>query len=357
MLLVLLMVAPALAAEPEQTALFSSGQDGYHTYRIPALIVSKKGTLLAFCEGRKNGRGDAGDIDLLLRRSFDNGRTWTKTQVVWDDAANTCGNPCPVVDQKTGAISLLLTHNIGSDSQAMIEKGTSKGTRTVWLARSEDDGASWTKPIEITQGLRKPNWTWYATGPGVGIQLKSGRLVVPCDHYLAGSRAQYAHVILSDDAGKTWKLGGIVGPKCNESQIVELDNGNLMLNIRSYRGNNRRLVALSKDGGETFGELLEDKTLIEPVCQASIVRYPGAKGGLLFSNPASTKREKMTIRLSRDEGKTWPLATLLHAGPAAYSCLAALPDGAIGCLYERGDKHAYENITFAKLPRDFLAAG
>lgn len=353
-LAVFLSAALVQAADPEQIPLFVPGEGGYHTYRIPALIVSKKGTLLAFCEGRKNGRSDTGDIDLLLKRSFDGGKTWTKTQIVWDDADNTCGNPCPVIDAKTGAVVLLLTHNLGSDTQRMIEAGTSKGTRTAWVSRSADDGATWSKPTDITKQVKKSDWTWYATGPGVGIQLKSGRLVVPCDHYRAGTKAQYAHVILSDDAGKTWNLGGIVGPKCNESQIVELDDGSVMLNIRSYRGTNRRLVALSKDGGVTFGDLVEDKALIEPVCQASILRLPGEKGGILFSNPASTQREKMTVRLSRDQGKTWAHAKTLHEGPAAYSCLAALADGNIGCLYERGPKNAYETITFARFSLSWL---
>jgi sialidase-1 len=355
-MLACLLTLSLIVSEPEQTPIFAAGEGGYHTYRIPALIVTKKGTLLAFCEGRKNGRGDAGKIDLLLKRSFDHGKTWTKTQVVWEDGDNTCGNPCPVVDAKTGAIVLLLTHNLGSDTQKMIEQRTAKGSRTVWLSRSEDDGATWSKPAEITKDVKKADWTWYATGPGVGIQLKSGRLVVPCDHYRAGSRDQYAHVIVSDDAGKTWKLGGMVGPKCNECQIVQLDKGSLMLNIRSYRGNNRRLIAISQDGGETFGELVEDQTLIEPVCQASILRLPGERGGILFANPASKKRENMTVRLSRDQGKTWPLSRVVHAGPSAYSCLAVLGDGSIGCLYERGDKHAYETITFARFSRDWLAS-
>src|SRR5262249_49673592 len=159
---------------------------------------------------------------------------------------------------------------------------------------------------------------------------------------------------------------GVVGPNCNECQAVELPDGSVMLNMRSYRGNNRRLVAISKDGGETFAEPVADETLVEPGCQASIVRLPalspdapGAPGtglsqekaGILFSNPASTKREKMTVRLSRDGGKTWPHAKELHAGPAAYSCLTVLPDGEIGCLYERGDKNPYETITFARFAR------
>lgn len=341
-------------AEPEQTPIFISGQSGYHTYRIPSLIVTKLGTLLAFCEGRKKNSSDAGEIDLLLKRSLDGGKTWTKAQIVWHDGDNTCGNPCPVVERDSGVVWLLMTHNLGADSEAQILDGRSKGTRTVWVTRSSDDGVTWSKPADITKNVKAPHWTWYATGPGVGIQTKSGRLVIPCDHYIAGSKAQQSHVIFSDDKGKTWRLGGAVGPQCDESQVVELADGSLMLNIRSYRGHHRRLVTISKDGGETWSKLVEDDALIEPVCQASITRHRGDKGGLLFSNPASQKRERMTVRLSQDEGKTWPVARLLHPGPAAYSCLAVLPNDDIGCLYERGDKRAYETITFARFSLDWL---
>lgn len=348
----LALSAAGRTAEVKQVPVFVSGQDGYHTYRIPALLVTKKGTLLAFCEGRKNSSSDTGHIDLLLQRSFDGGQTWVKRQLVWNDGGNTCGNPCPVQDARTGTIWLLLTHNLGSDTEEQILNGTSKGTRTVWVSKSDDEGATWSQPVEITQDVKRPDWTWYATGPGIGIQLPSGRLVVPCDHQVAGTRVQQANVIFSDDAGKSWKLGGVVGPKCDEAQVVELRDGRVMLNIRSYRGNHRRLVALSKDGGLTFSELHEDAHLIEPVCQGSILRYPGAQGGILFSNPASTKRERMTVRLSRDEGCSWPLSRVLHDGPSAYSCLGVLPDGTIACLYERGERSAYETITLARFTID-----
>lgn len=352
--LLLPIVASVDTAEPTQTPVFVSGQGGYHTYRIPAAIVTPNGTLLAFCEGRKSGRGDAGDIDLILKRSTDGGKTWGQMQVVWDDAANTCGNPCPVVDAKTGTIWLLMTHNLGTDTEAAIVAGKSKAGRTVWVTRSTDDGATWVKPVEITKDVTKPGWTWYATGPGVGIQLKSGRLLIPCDSKSDGGKVRESHVIFSDDGGKSWKLGGVVGPDCNECQAVELVDGSVMLNMRTYRADNRRLVAISTDGGETFTKPAADQALVEPVCQASILRLPGETGGILFSNPASTKREKLTVRLSRDEGKTWRYAKLLHAGPAAYSCLTVLPNGDIGCLYERGDKHPYETITFARFSRDWL---
>lgn len=343
------------AAEPDQVALFVAGERGYHTYRIPSLIATGRGTVLAFCEGRKTGSGDTGDIDLLLRRSRDGGKTWEPSRVIWDDGPNTCGNPCPVIDSKSGTICLLLTHNLGSDTQLMIEDRKSRGARTVWVMRSRDDGVTWDPPVEITASVKRPEWTWYATGPGVGIQLRSGRLVVPCDNTVAGTKTQQSLVILSDDGGQTWKLGGVVGPKCDESQVVELADGRLMLNIRSYHGDYRRRVALSEDGGQTFADPVKDETLIEPVCQASILRLPGRDGGLLFSNPASVKRERMTVRLSRDDGKSWPDARILHEGPAAYSCLAMLPDGTIGCLYERGQKGPYETITLARFPLAWLA--
>jgi sialidase-1 len=339
---------------PEQQALFQSGAGDYHTYRIPSLLVTTRGALLAFCEGRKKGRGDSGDVDLLLRRSADGGRTWDKARVVWDDGDNTCGNPCPVVDRRTGTVWLLMTHNLGADTEARILDGTSKGTRTVWVTKSDDDGKTWGRPVEITRDVKRPDWTWYATGPGVGIQTRTGRLVIPCDNCVKGTRVRQSHVITSDDGGKTWKLGGVVGPQCNESQVAERTDGALLLTMRSYRGTNRRLVAVSKDGGDTFSRPEEDAALIDPVCQASLVRGPGEKGGLLFSNPASTRRERLTVRLSTDDGKKWPHARVLHPGPAAYSCLAVMPDGTIACLYERGDRGPYETLTLARFSRDWL---
>lgn len=352
---------PAVAAGPAKVDIFVSGTEGYHTFRIPSVIVSTKGTVLAFCEGRKKSRSDTGDIDLVLKRSDDGGKTWGPLQVVWDDGDNTCGNPCPVVDRSTGTIWLPLTHNLGQDKESQIVDGTSKGTRTAWITRSEDDGVTWAKPIEITTTTKDPKWSWYATGPGVGIQTRDGRLVIPCDNKADKGKTRQSHVIYSDDHGKTWKLGGIVGPSCNESQIVELADGSLMLNMRTYQANNRRLVAISKDGGITWTTPSEDQTLIEPVCQGSILRYTDEKTGgkkrLLFANPASTKREKMTVRLSYDEGSTWPIGRLLHEGPAAYCCLTVLPDRAIGCLYECGDKSAYDRITFARFDLDWLSEG
>jgi sialidase-1 len=348
---------PAAGADVDEQTIFQAGEGGYHTYRIPSLIATRGGVVLAFGEGRKAGRGDAGNIDLVLRRSNDGGKTWGRTQVVWDDGNNTCGNPCPVVDRTTGTIWLLMTHNLGEDTEAKIVSGKSRGSRTVWITKSTDDGVTWDKPVEITNDVKKPEWTWYATGPGVGIQLKSGRLLVPCDNKADGGKLRQSHVIYSDDAGKSWTIGGVVGPGCNESQAIERTDGSVMLNMRSYERNKLRLVATSADGGQTFTRPIEDPALIEPVCQGSMVRAPGEEGGVLFSNPASAKRERLTVRLSTDDAKTWPHARVLFEGPAAYSCLAVLPDGSIGCLYERGAKSPYERIVLARFSREWVAAG
>lgn len=352
---------------PEQTELFVSGTDGYHTYRIPSLIVTKKGTALAFCEGRKNSRSDSGDIDLLVKRSTDSGRTWSRQQIVWDDGPNTCGNPCPVVDEDTGIIWLLMTHNLGVDDESEIVAGTSKGTRTLWITHSSDDGLTWAGPTEITEAVKKPAWTWYATGPGVGIQLchpsHRGRLVVPCDHKTRGDEVgYYSHIIYSDDHGKTWSLGGVTENGVNECQAIERADGSLLLNMRRSATNKAlcRASATSTDGGMTWSKLSYDTTLVSPRCQASLLRYTPSdvtgKSVVLFSNPADTsQRIKMTVRLSYDDGRTWRVAKLLHAGPSAYSCLTVLPDKTIGCLYERGDNHPYETITFARFSLQWLA--
>ncbi|MBI1896760.1 MAG: exo-alpha-sialidase [Acidobacteria bacterium] len=360
-LLSLLTFTSVQGAEPRlsQIEVFRSGENGYHTYRIPALITTKKGTLLAFCEGRRNSSSDTGDIDLLLKRSFDNGQSWTEAQVIADFGGDTIGNPAPVVERKTGTIVLLLTRNPGEMKEHQIVDSADESTRTVWISRSTDDGASWSPAEEITSSVKRPDWTWYATGPGNGIQLRSGRLVIPCDHNRQGTRARHSHVIYSEDGGRSWKIGGSAEEKTNESAVVELRDGSLLLNMRSYHGQNRRAIAHSRDGGLTWSSVQLDQALIEPVCQASLITAvpPGKRsdGRLLFSNPAGVRRVRMTVRLSYDDGKSWPVAKVVHEGPSAYSSLAVLRDRTIGLLYERGEASAYERITFARFSLQWLA--
>lgn len=352
--LILSAGAPAFGARPfiKQSVVYAAKEDGYFTHRIPALIVTSKGTLLAFCEARSGSGADSAPTDVVLRRSSDNGKTWTAAQVVAHFPDATVGNPAPVEDRKTGVVWLLLTSNPAGLAEKEIESGSARGSRTVWITRSNDDGLHWASAKEITGSVKKPNWTWYATGPGNGIQLTDGRLVVPCDHKVAETQALYSHVIYSEDDGKSWKIGGSAGPETNESAVVQLPDSSLMLNMRSYAGQHERAVALSHDGGLTWSSLRLDPALIEPICEASLISNT-FKGGaertyLLFANPSDKEhRDRMTVRLSDDEGKTWPVSRLVYSGPSAYSSLAVLKDGTIGLLYERGEPSGYQGIEFA----------
>lgn len=354
--LLLLFGLPAAAEEqPAVVSVWTSGEGGYHTYRIPSVIVAPNGDLLAFCEGRRNSSGDHGNLDLLQKRSTDGGATWSEQVVVYEEGGEretTIGNPCPVVDQSTGVIWMPFTRD----------------NDDVFVASSDDSGATWSAPVEITESVKPPAWGWYATGPGVGIQLKSGphagRLVIPCDHrcpeYDCGS-----HVIYSDDHGSTWQLSpDVIQPGANECQVVELADGRLMLNARmeSSRRTGQRGLSFSDDGGQTWSPLSQESGLADPVVQASLIVFEPTPGGrvLLFSNPdvpqtvERGKRINLTIQVSRDEGQTWTSKRVLHPGPSAYSCLMALPNGNVGCLYEAGDKSAYETIRFASIPKDWL---
>jgi sialidase-1 len=366
----IVLLPPPANAAPDQADIFIAGQDGYNTYRIPAVIRAQDGTLLAFCEGRKNNASDRGDIDLVLKRSTDAGRSWGRLQVVWDDSGNTCGNPCPVVDETTGTIWLFGTHNLGEDHETDIINKRAKGTRTPWLMRSDDHGVTWSRPVPMAATLKDPSWGWYATGPGIGIQIKhgpnAGRMIIPCDHSyddpggnLRDGPYEYgSHVIYSDDHGREWKLGGVVRPKMNECQVVELTNpgGALLINMRSYLEDRCRAEALSKDGGLIWTPPQPQPALIEPRAQASLIRHRWPSGDspgiLLFSNPADrSHRVRMTVRASLDDGKTWPHAFLLHEHFSAYSSLVSLSETEIGCLYERGEgvqRRSYERITFAR---------
>lgn len=361
------LFAQTLYAQTDDITLFKSGEKGYQNYRIPAIIKTKTGTLLAFCEGRVKP-GDAGDIDLLYRRSTDNGKTWSEQKMIWNDGGNTCGNPCPVVDEQTGTIWLLMTRNPGDAIESEIVKYKVRDARTVWVCKSVDDGQTWSSPEEITRTTKDTSWGWYATGPGVGIQIKhgphKGRLVIPCDHSytdpkgnLRGGQYEYgSHVIYSDDHGKNWQLGGTIRPKVNECQVVEVADGNgtLIMNMRSYFGRQCRTQAISYDGGISWTRPKDVSQLVEPVCQAGFIRYSWPdkknKSCLLFLNPASTsKRHNMSIRASFDEGKTWPYIKTIYAGPSAYSSMVVLQDNTIGCLYEAGNKSPYEKILFTKI--------
>ncbi len=359
-LIFLTVLAGALHAAPavEETVLWTSGADGYHTYRIPALLVTARGTVLAFCEGRKTSGGDHGDLDLLMKRSTDGGRTWSPQQVVHEeggDAKVTIGNPCPVQDATTGTIWLPFCRD----------------NKAVLITSSNDEGQTWNTPRDISPSVVPKDWSWVATGPGIGIQLRQGkhkgRLVIPSDQRVQmpdGTQRGSSHMIYSDDAGKTWRNSQPIEAGGNECQVIEREDGSLLVNTRMqdhFEG--LRGIATSVDGGATWTRIMQEEQLPCPKCQAGLLHL--GQGRVLFSNPNpgvpfdgkdKGRRIDLTVRLSTDDGKTWPVSRLLHAGPSAYSCLATLPDGTVLCLYEGGARKSYETLRLARFPLEWARA-
>lgn len=346
---------------PETVDVFVSGTEGINTFRIPSLLVAPDGSLLAFCEARKQSMTDASPTDMVLRRSLDGGRTWLPLQfLVEGEGADALMNPCPVVDRSDHSILLFLMN--------ANKKGPERNLHL--LMRSLDNGVTWSPPIDAGPLITNYDDS-FVPGPGVGIQLENGRLVIPG---YTGRITQeideefYSRVLFSDDHGATWTLGPPAGPMSDESQAVELSDGALMLNMRNNMGMSCRAVAVSPNGGEAWHEVRWDRTLNECPCQASIVRYSLARTDdrdrLLFANPDNkgekfnvVERTKMTVRMSYDEGRTWPVRKLIHAGPSSYSGLVRLPDGDIGLLFEGGEKHRREWIRFVRFSLAWLTDG
>ncbi len=348
--------------------LWKKGEGAYKGYRIPSVIVTTSGTVLAFAEGRNDGH-DSGDIDLVMRRSTDNGKTWGPEVVVWNDGLNTCGNPCPVVDETTGRIWLWMSWNLGQDDEGEIIHKKSEQARLPFVCYSDDDGLTWSKPVNMSGTCRDVSWGWYATGPGFGIQLKKGkykgRLVIPANHSYDdtggnvrnGPYGYGCHVLISDDHGKSWRMGVPIRPGCNESQVTELSDGTLVMNMRSYNNEHSRAISMSRDGGETWSEIVHDYQLIESRCQASILNYGRYKDKTwyLFSNPAvPVGRTHMTIKISGDECQTWSESKLVYKGPSAYSCLVKLANGDVGLFFEAGNENPYETLRFISIPPQMI---
>lgn len=350
----------------EQVDVFVAGQDGVHEYRIPGLVTTNAGTLIAFCDARMRQEGDPpNDIDLVMKRSTDAGRTWSSLRTLVDNGRGAVADSCGFVDRQTGTIwifSVYAPEGVGSFNAA---DGLTGATFQFKAITSDDDGLTWSKPKDFTPMLKRADWAAGSTGVGSGIQLRSGRLILP--RYWADYRqprttpaAAESLVCYSDDHGRTWRMSpriaGLGGT--NECQAAELSDGSVLLNMRGMTGNHRK-TARSTDGGATWSAPVEEATLVEPRCQGSLYAFPApdAPARLLFANPASLTRDHLTVRLSLDDGRTWSAGNVLHAGPAAYSCLAVLKDGTAACLYERGEKRAYEKITFARFNAEWVAAG
>ncbi|MGW1585673.1 sialidase family protein [Streptomyces sp. NPDC002386] len=377
------VLAPLTAVHPARSAPgcassvpYTAGQGGYDTYRVPAAVVTGRGTVLAFAEGRHDGAGDSGDIDVVLRRSTDGGCTWGPLTVVAAGRGDTRGNPAPVVDPRTGTVVLVTTYNSGAVTEAQIMRGevTSAQSRRVFVQRSRDDGRHFTPPRDITTAVKPPRWRWYATGPGHALAVTrgphAGRLLVPADHSAApppgspdtGQEPRYygAHALYSDDGGRTWRLGFVDDSydgvtNANETSAAQLPDGRLYFSSRDQNGSTpgNRLGAWSSDAGVTLdGPYAAQSTLNDvPVVQGSVLQLPGNHGPLLFSAPSvPTARRSMALWRSIDGGRTFTRALTLSDRPAAYSDLVRIDADTVGLLYETGTKGPYETIEFRRLP-------
>jgi sialidase-1 len=330
-------VKQARMAAPVTTVVFEpSGK--YAAMRIPALVLSQKGTLLAFCEGRIGSASDTTDMDMLLRRSTDGGKTWERAIIVAPHIKGATSNPTPVVD-KDGTIHLLYQRQYAR----------------AYHIKSTDDGKTWSEAVDITHTFETfrftYDWQVLAPGPGHAIQLRNGRLLAPVwlrtPKEIIPQRTYRVATIYSDDAGATWK-GGAVLPDVpevknpNESMVVELEDGRVMMSIRNNGAARRRGVSYSTDGISNWTVPVADDELFEPVCMASIIRASHQQSGksrLLFINPDSRDipkhpRKNLTARISYDEGQSWPVQKVIDTAAAGYSDIAVDKQGIVYCLYE-----------------------
>ncbi len=361
-----------------ETIVFQNGQDGYKCYRIPAIVKAPNGNLLAFAEARRNNCGDFGDVEIVMKRSSDNGTTWGNLQVVADNGNDQAGNQAPVfdlTDKRFPQGRLFLFYNTGTAHEQEVREG--KAIREVWYKTSTDGGQTWAEPVNITTQVSKPNkpdanpaynfkedWRSYANTPGHGLQIQNGkyqgRIFIAANHSAgppqAQSRDYIAHGFYSDDHGQTFKLSpNVAYAGSNEAIAAETSDGSLLFNCRNQSGDAKyRIQAFTKNAGETWDEVKIMKDLPDPVCQGSMIDFQPKKGQhvLFFSNANSqTKREKLTVRVSTDDGKSWSVGKEIYAGSAAYSDLVVQKDKNIGVLYE---KDGYTQIVYAFFSYDWL---
>ncbi|MEI7650783.1 MAG: sialidase family protein [Verrucomicrobiota bacterium] len=337
-----LLCAHSLAADGTDVVVFEAKQNIAHpSVRIPSLLRTQKGTLLAVAEGRDKPTDQAGN-DLVISISKDEGATWSKPKVAYEQGDDSCNNPCLVQEAKSGRIFLFYqTFPAGGHEFGGLPVGPAdpKGNRSCYIS-SDDDGATWSKPTDVSASLKPNEAITTASGPGIGIQLKSGpkagRLVIPFNSQDA-KKNFYNWVAYSDDAGATWKRGEKVPQtetiQLNEVQVAESVGGGLYLNSRSWRkGAGLRKTSWSQDAGETWSQATEDAKLPDPICQGSLLRMDDHT--IAFLNPVGKGRKNGTLRLSHDDGRTWAVSQLIFPGPFAYSSMALLKDGRIGVLYE-----------------------
>lgn len=309
-----------------------------HTFRIPSLITTANGTLLAIGDGRLESNADVpARIDFYIKRSTDNGTTWGESIII----SNTMygGDACSVVDKTTGRIFIFFAYSQYKNIFQSDGNPNSENCMKSQYIYSDDDGLTWSTPVDLTSELYKPGDNSYWASGGTGIQLRNGTLVIPIA--IVRSGVIYGGLIYSLDHGVTWNRNENNSfDKFDENTLVELNDGRIMVNARNHYGTNTRLITYTSDLGTTWEPYSFDATLIDPICQGNIIRYTSTLDGydknrILFSNPGNTSsRVDGTLRISYDEGQTWAYSKLYQEGDSNYSCIAILPDGKIGVLYE-----------------------
>lgn len=360
----------AAAARPriEKAVLWEHDTGGYAIFRIPGVVVTRTGSVLAYVEARRQ-RSDWAEIDILLRRSTDGGRTFSAPLKMGHMEGHFPKNPVSVAHNQGIGMGTTYNNPVAiADRDRTVHFLFCVEYMRAFYMRSGDDGRTFSQPVEITaafEGFRAGYaWRALATGPGHGIQLANGRLVVPVWLALGtqgnGHGPSVAATIYSDDHGRTWHAGEIAEPDTaempspNETEAVQLADGRVMLNSRSPAARQRRIVTYSPDGATRWNTPVFDEALFDPGCFAAIVR--AGRHRLLFVNPDSVRRERrnLSVRVSEDDGRTWIAKRVLEAGPSAYADLAVLRDGTILCFYENGTKTPYDGLTMARFNLEWI---
>lgn len=358
---------------PVFTTVFTANENGFKSIRIPSMVVTNKGAVLAFAEGR-SANADQAENKIILKRSEDNGRAWGPLSVIASDGDRSLNNPCAVVDRQTGVIFLMFQsypQGINETSKKLSPGVTGENIVRNYIISSKDDGVDWSKPLDITRETKRPVVvTTNAVGPGIGIQITkgryAGRLVFPFNE--GPFNEWHIYAVYSDDQGATWKMGNIAPggfvtdragkqiSNVNEAQLVELRDGSLRFIVRRWAGDPVRQTCVSHDGGVTWSKVEDVKDIPDPCCMGSVLRYVSPetphKELLLYAGPRSyTKRENGTVYISDDDGISWKIHRQLYAGEYEYSVLTELQDGEIGCLFEAD---GYSRIVFARFPLEWI---